>query len=109
MSSVGGMLQLTRSPGLALALLRLAACARRGPAAPPGTRKRKNTFTFFCTVAIDSFSVTSIPCTEYCELFFFSRPEEEGWGYFGQFQRHMVGSGVNHLGGRRGWVGCGFM
>lgn len=26
----------------------------------------------------------------------------------GQFQRHMVGGGVNHLGGRRGGVGCGF-
>ena len=26
----------------------------------------------------------------------------------GQFQRHVVGGGVNHLGGRRGGVGCGF-
>ena len=26
----------------------------------------------------------------------------------GQFLRHMVGGGVNHLGGRRGGVGCGF-
>ena len=26
----------------------------------------------------------------------------------GQFQRHMVGGGVDHLGGRRGGVGCGF-
>ena len=34
--------------------------------------------------------------------------EEGGWGQLGQFQRHMVGGGVNHLGGRRGGVGCGF-
>ena len=26
----------------------------------------------------------------------------------GQFQRHVVGDGINHLGGRRGGVGRGF-
>ena len=42
-------------------------------------------------------------------LFFDLRPGEEGgWGHLGQFQRHMVGGGVNPLGGRRGGVGCGF-
>ena len=34
--------------------------------------------------------------------------EQEEQGQLGQFQRHMVGGGVNHLGGRRGMVGCGF-
>ena len=34
--------------------------------------------------------------------------EEGGWGQLGQFQRHVVGGGVNHLGGRRGGVVCGF-
>ena len=34
--------------------------------------------------------------------------EEGGLGQLGQFQRHVVGGGVNHLGGRRGGVGCGF-
>ena len=34
--------------------------------------------------------------------------EEGGWGQLGQFQRHLVGGGVNHLGGRWGGVGCGF-
>ena len=37
------------------------------------------------------------------------RPGEEGgWGRLGQLPRHVVGGGVNHLGGRRGGVGCGF-
>ena len=43
------------------------------------------------------------------QSFLLDRPGEEGgWGQLGQFQRHMVGGGVNHLGGRRGGAGCGF-
>ena len=34
--------------------------------------------------------------------------EEGGWDQLGQSQRHLVGGGVNHLGGRWGGVGCGF-